>query len=860
MKRFCLSVLAACTCIFGCQVEEMCDTGSVADSAAMAFYATIEDEGISRTSLDEHNNIRWSAGDQIVIFAKSTYGSKYQIENASVGKTSGTFSPVSQSGSGDSFNSGMNLEHNVALYPYSADVECDKYESDYKLPLELPAEQTYAAESFGNGSFPMVAVSETNNITFRNICGGMKLQLKGTCTIASIKVEGKNGEKLAGNASVIAYTDDRTPLIAMADDALTSVTLNCGDGVQIDESKITDFIISLPPTVFAKGFAITITDIDGGVLVIETSKVNEVKRSSLLTMPEVVVQTFKVADNCDYIDEYGINRGPGVEIDGTIWSPVNCGYEEATSQHSGSLYGKLYQWGRKYGQGYEYPEANFTKFVPAPAFVAEAEDEDNADKFFYVVGSTNSAFSSWDFPASRDTTLWNSGSEENPIKTIYDPCPDGWRVPTANELKSLFKNKSSLVSVGSIKGARFSGSVPYNTDVNNIFIPAAGRRDEYATREMRNSRVACWSSRYARYAYHAGNTSVLNFMGGSSALGHSVRCVRETEHNSHSLVVSQSSISIPSGLNSAKFFVESSDVAWSIISSSEDFIVIPSTGFGRAEVEVVCHSSSKEKCDIYIRTHAKRLYTDRQYIVTVTRERNDDICYIDDHGVNHGEGIAISGVVWAPVNCGYEEVESSEIQQRQGKGLYYQWGRKYGQGSSDGSEGPVSQVVEGPVSAASANDEANANVFYKPVGSDDWAISADYTLWNSGSQTDPVKTKYDPCPNGWRVPTTNEFKSLYENYEESSKNGCLGIRCYGNKTCSVYNPSVFLPSSDILSPSTGKHLHGSGLDVWNGNYWTSTRYSTGTYYMDFGSYAPGIPHTVSTTNTAWGRKVRCVHE
>ena len=47
---------------------------------------------------------------------------------------------------------------------------------------------------------------------------------------------------------------------------------------------------TLPPTIFTKGFTVTVTDTDGGTQIIETSKENEVVRSSLLKMPEVVVE------------------------------------------------------------------------------------------------------------------------------------------------------------------------------------------------------------------------------------------------------------------------------------------------------------------------------------------------------------------------------------------------------------------------------------------------------------------------------------------------------------------------------------------------------------------------------------------
>ena len=37
-------------------------------------------------------------------------------------------------------------------------------------------------------------------------------------------------------------------------------------------------------------------------------------------------------------------------------------------------------------------------------------------------------------------------------------------------------------------------------------------------------------------------------------------------------------------------------------------------------------------------------------------------------------------------------------------------------------------------------------------------------MWNSGSESKPVKTEYDPCPDGWRVPTSRELSKLYGNY------------------------------------------------------------------------------------------------
>lgn len=282
MKRIILSVLAMSALLCGCQKDHVSELAK----GRGTIQATIEEISATRTVMDEDNSIRWSEGDQIVGFMKSTLGVKYQVTAASVGKTSASFEEVSSGG----LNAGTELEHIIAYYPYSSSVSAAKSGSNYTLDVILPTEQTYVAESFGDGAMPMVAVSETNNITFRNVCGGMKLQLKGTQKVASIKVEGKNGELLSGAATVTAYTDETKPAITMASGASTSVTLDCGSGVLLNESTATEFIVALPPVLFSKGFTVTVTDIAGQVYTVETEKANSIIRSSLLVMPEIVIK------------------------------------------------------------------------------------------------------------------------------------------------------------------------------------------------------------------------------------------------------------------------------------------------------------------------------------------------------------------------------------------------------------------------------------------------------------------------------------------------------------------------------------------------------------------------------------------
>lgn len=287
MKRFRPALLAIVLGLVSCT-----DTDINLPTYSNELYAQIEqlwDVEQTKTSKDDNNNIRWSEADQVIAFMKTSLGARYEIDDNSVGKTSGSFSRITDESSNDLLG-GMELNHNVVYYPYASDVECERMGTNYALDVVLPIEQVYAVNSFGEDAFPMVAISDDNNFTFKNVCGGIKLQFKGSQKVSSIKIEGKNNEILSGDAVITVYTDETKPSIEMSNNSSTSVMLNCGEGVQLSEDKSTKFIITTPPISFSKGFTVTVTDVDGQTYLIETDKCNEIFRSTLLVMPEVTLE------------------------------------------------------------------------------------------------------------------------------------------------------------------------------------------------------------------------------------------------------------------------------------------------------------------------------------------------------------------------------------------------------------------------------------------------------------------------------------------------------------------------------------------------------------------------------------------
>ena len=260
------------------------------------FEASIESTTNSKVFLNEENLVLWSEDDCLAIFRTSTLPTKYRIDNASAGQTNGKFT-LAENGN-DDIHSGAELPCNLAFYPYSDNLSIagtvfDEPVESYTINgVVLPELQFYAKDSFAEGVFLMAAVTRSSmdrNLSFKNVLGSLKLQLTGTQLVKSIKLKGANGEKLSGSATVAVYADNLPPTIEMSNDASTEITLDCGAGVQLDETDPANFIFALPPVQFENGFTAIVTDSNGMTYELSTEKSQSITRSAILRMPPVSV-------------------------------------------------------------------------------------------------------------------------------------------------------------------------------------------------------------------------------------------------------------------------------------------------------------------------------------------------------------------------------------------------------------------------------------------------------------------------------------------------------------------------------------------------------------------------------------------
>jgi hypothetical protein len=262
----------------GCSQEDALKSQS--SSADDKVFTASFEAGESRTQIENGYLLRWTENDLISLFVGNTLNCQYQFDGKT-GDNGGSFSMVEKAS-----GTGTDLETNYAVYPYSEDL---KMSSMGIITATLPAQQSYAPNSFGLTDDTMVAVTRDTEDTFlhfKNVGGYLKLQLYADdVTVKSITLTGNNREKLAGKASITAVYDEN-PIVSMASDAAESITLDCGNGVKLGNTAetATAFWLVVPPTSFEKGITVVVKDIHNKEYTQSTAKKLVIERNVVKRM------------------------------------------------------------------------------------------------------------------------------------------------------------------------------------------------------------------------------------------------------------------------------------------------------------------------------------------------------------------------------------------------------------------------------------------------------------------------------------------------------------------------------------------------------------------------------------------------
>lgn len=291
MKKISL-LLSFALALAACQQEELVqpEVNASADDFAAETEAY---SGVTKTSLNDHNSVVWSENDQISIFNGNTANNCYQLKPQDIGTSSGVFSLAGEKAENDLTEQ---LVGNLAVYPYQENIKAYQIYDDSNeaigigiRDIEIPAVQTYKENSFGNGSFPMIAITkdkDDHNLKFRNAFGVLKLQLLGDIKVSSIQLRPYSGSYfITGIFNIETRFDDNIPTLTGSYNTSTYLQLDCGEGIQLNKTEATPFYIALPPYNFTDGFRIWVRDTDGYVYAKNTTAQNIVERSGILAMP-----------------------------------------------------------------------------------------------------------------------------------------------------------------------------------------------------------------------------------------------------------------------------------------------------------------------------------------------------------------------------------------------------------------------------------------------------------------------------------------------------------------------------------------------------------------------------------------------
>ena len=210
----------------------------------------------------------------------------------------------------------------------------------------------------------------------------------------------------------------------------------------------------------------------------------------------------------------------------------NLGATSATPGDVGAL-GLLYQWGRKdpfLGSSSIRSNTTAKSTIIWPSAVETSSSVGTVD---YVTSNPTTFVKSSSSPydwhySSRDNNLWTTSDKS---KSVYDPCPSGWRVPDGGSNGIWSKAGFDDITYDSTnEGISFSISSPSTT-----WYPASGRRDDYVgSLSYVGGYGYYWSA--SPNIYDSDRAYYLHFSGSGyvdpadsyrRARGYSVRCLQE---------------------------------------------------------------------------------------------------------------------------------------------------------------------------------------------------------------------------------------------------------------------------------------------------------------------------------------------
>lgn len=410
MKRIFIFAAMAAISLTACQQELNIDENKPETHAV--FTATTESSN-TKTALSqngENYDVLWQNEDQITVVDAAANVGVYQTASTT---TQGSFSHVS--------GTAATTPSYKAWYPatlYNAGTPT------------LPATQEYTAGNIKES--PMYAESSTESLSFKNICGIIRLNISTTQSGKKVRrIILSATQPMSGAISNAATLASDSYIAAVSGTA--GVTLDCGESGVAIGTEATAFHFAVPANTFT-GLKITVITTDG-----------DLQTRTLKSDKSIVVGRSSIAD---------------------VTIPFNV--LAATTGSAGITGGGMQGWVQLWPDGPKWAKFNVGSTISTYAGVTEY--------------STASIGGHYSFKGRYDSNPDTEGTSD----TATFIWGDGWTTPTKDQLQALIDNCTWVNCDGAsvqyesgctLVGYKVSGKKTGYTE-NSIFLPQAGINDQ----------------------------------------------------------------------------------------------------------------------------------------------------------------------------------------------------------------------------------------------------------------------------------------------------------------------------------------------------------------------------------------------
>ena len=189
--------------------------------------------------------------------------------------------------------------------------------------------------------------------------------------------------------------------------------------------------------------------------------------------------------------------------------------------------GLLYQWGRKDPFLSTYSLSKSSLAVATPSFPSPQSTTASVE---YTVNNPNVfiSFSSFNWLNVNDNTLWEGE------KTIYDPCPPGWKIPKGGQGGFFSRAFGSSSISGNLywNGSYHGMIIPAEISGSESWFPGSGSRawsgaSLVGAGDAVDMYTSTYADTYSAYWLYAGTDYFETVSSGHKVDARSIRCVKE---------------------------------------------------------------------------------------------------------------------------------------------------------------------------------------------------------------------------------------------------------------------------------------------------------------------------------------------